>query len=74
MEILGLKVLVSENVTADQAMVVVGQRAMTWKNFMPVSSVVINDAGIGRKIRVWEEGEAIMTDTYAASKITNTQA
>lgn len=74
MEILGLKVLVSENVTADEAMVVIGQRAMTWKNFMPVSSVVINDAGIGRKIRVWEEGEAIMTDTNAAAKITNTQA
>ena len=55
-------------------MVVIGQRAMTWKNFMPVSSVVINDAGIGRKIRVWEEGEAIMTDTNAAAKITNTQA
>jgi hypothetical protein len=74
MEILGLNVMVSTNVTADEAMVIVPQRAMSWKSFMPITSVVINDSGIGRKIRVWEEGEAIMTDTNAAAKITNTQA
>ena len=74
MEILGLNVMVSTNVTADEAMVVVPQRAMSWKAFMPLTSVVVTDAGIGRKIRVWEEGEAIMTDTNAAAKITNTQA
>lgn len=74
MEILGLNVMVSTNVAADEAMVVVPQRAMSWKSFMPLTSVVVTDAGIGRKIRVWEEGEAIMTDTNAAAKITNTQA
>lgn len=74
MEVLGLRVLVSNNVDADEAMVVVPQRAMTWKSFMPISAVRIDDPGLGVKIRAWEEGEAIMTDTYAASKITNTQA
>ncbi len=72
MEILGLRVLVSQNVDADEAIVVVPQRAMTWKTFVPITSVTISDPGIGRKIRVWEEGEAIMTDTNAAAKITNT--
>ncbi|MEO1955805.1 MAG: hypothetical protein ABGX42_04315 [Gammaproteobacteria bacterium] len=71
MEILGLKVLVSTNVDADEAMVVVGQRAMSWKSFVPMTSVVMDDPGIGKKIRVWEEGEAIMTDINAGSKITN---
>jgi len=71
MEILGLNVIVSTNVDPDEAMVVVGQRAMTWKAFMPLTSVVMDDPGIGKKIRVWEEGEAIMTDVNAASKITN---
>jgi len=71
MEILGLNVIVSTNVDADEAMVVVGQRAMTWKAFMPLTSVVMDDPGIGKKIRVWEEGEAIMTDVNAAAKITN---
>jgi len=70
-EILGLKVIVSENVTADEAQVVVNKRAMTWKAFMPITSVVIDDPGIGKKIRVWEEGEALMTDVNAGSAITN---
>jgi len=72
MEILGLRVLVSQNVDSDEAMVVVGQRAMTWKTFMPLKAVSINEPLIGVKIRVAEEGEAIMTDTSAAAKITNT--
>lgn len=74
MEILGLKVLVSQNVDADEAAVVVPNRCMTWKTFMPITATTINDPGIGRKIRVWEEGEAIMTDTNACCIITNTQA
>jgi hypothetical protein len=71
MEILGLKVIVSTNVDADEAIVVVGQRAMTWKTFVPLTSAVVEDVGIGKKIRVWEEGEALMTDINAASAITN---
>jgi hypothetical protein len=72
MEILGLRVLVSTNVDADEAAVVVPQRCMTWKTFTPLTSAVIDDPGIGKKIRVWEEGEAIMTDTNACNIITNT--
>jgi hypothetical protein len=71
MEILGLKVLVSTNVDADECLVVVGQRALTWKAFMPITSVVIDEPGIGKKIRCWEEGECLMTDVNAAAKITN---
>ena len=72
MELLGLKIIVSENVTADEVMVIVGQRAMTWKTFVPITSIVMDDPGIGKKIRVWEEGEAILTDPNAMSMITNT--
>ena len=72
--ILGLKVIVSENVDADEVAVVVPQRCMTWKAFTPLTSAVITDPGIGKKIRVWEEGEAIMTDTNACCIITNTEA
>ena len=74
MEILGLKVMVSTNVNADEAMVIVGQRALTWKAFTPITSVVMDDPGIGKKIRVWEEGECFMTDVNASCKIANTQA
>jgi|TARA_R100001244_G_C5155878_1_gene130378 hypothetical protein len=71
MNILGLKVIVSTNVDADEAMVVVGQRALTWKSFMPITSVVMDEPGIGKKIRVWEEGECLVTDPSAMSAITN---
>jgi hypothetical protein len=71
MDILGLKVIVSENVDSDEAMVIVGGRALTWKSFMPITSVVMDEPGIGKKIRVWEEGECLMTDPKAAAAITN---
>lgn len=72
MEVLGLKVVVSANATADYAVVFVPQRACTWKTFMPIKSAIITDVGIGRKIRVWEEGEAILTDPNAVCGITDT--
>ena len=71
MEILGLKVMVSTNVDADEALVVVPNRALTWKSFMPITTAVMDDPGVGKKIRVWEEGECLMTDVNAAAKITN---
>lgn len=71
MNLLGLRVIVSENVDADEAMVVVGQRALTWKSFMPIQAVTMEEKGIGTKIRCWEEGECFMSDINAASKITN---
>lgn len=72
MGILGLNVVVSENVTTDYAIVFVPQRAVTWKSFMPITSVVVDDPGIGKKIRVWEEGEALLTDPKAVCLITDT--
>ena len=72
MEILGLRVLVSQNVDSDEAMIIVPQRALTWKTFVPITARTIEEVGIGMKIRVWEEGEAIMTDSSAVAKITNT--
>lgn len=72
MEILGLNVVVSANATTDYAVVFVPQRACTWKSFSPMTSAVIDDPGIGKKIRVWEEGEAILTDPNAVCGITDT--
>lgn len=72
MEILGLNVVVSENATTDYALVFVPKRAATWKEFMPLTTAVITDPGIGRKIRVWEEGECLLTDPKAVCLITDT--
>jgi len=72
MTILGLKVVVSANATTDYALIFVPQRACTWKSFVGITSVVMDDPGIGKKIRVWEEGEALLTDPQAVYGITNT--
>jgi hypothetical protein len=72
MNVVGLKVVVSETVTTDYAIVFVPQRCATWKSFVPLTSTVITDPGIGRKIRVWEEGEAILTDPDSVVLITDT--
>lgn len=72
MELLGCQVVVSENFTTDQALVFVPNRAATWKSFTPITSAVISDVGIGKKIRVWEEGECLLTDPKASYLITDT--
>jgi hypothetical protein len=72
MELLGCRVVVSENAPTDQALVFVPQRAATWKSFVPISSVVMDEPGIGKKIRVWEEGECLLTDPKASFLISDT--
>ena len=70
MELLGLKIAVSSNATADWVITFVPKKSLTWKSFVPLTSVVIDDPGIGKKIRVWEEGEAILTDPLAVHILT----
>ena len=72
MEILGCNVVVSENATTDYVVQWVPTRSVTWKSFMPITSIVMNDPGIGKKIRVWEEGEALLTDPKSVHIITDT--
>ena len=70
MELLGLKIVVSENATTDWVVTFVPQRAATWKSFMPLTSVVVNEPGIGKKVRIWEEGVGLLTDPLAVHVLT----
>jgi len=72
MELLGNSVVVSENFTTDWVYQWIPSRSMTWKSFVPMTSVVIDDPGIGKKIRVWEEGEALLTDPKSVHIISDT--
>jgi len=73
-QIAGLNIIVSNVVTADEALLVIGQRAATWKSAKPLSSTVIENEGIDFVIRSWEIGQVQVTDPEAIHKITNTQA
>lgn len=72
MEIMGVQVVVSENATTDQAVVFIPDKAVIWREFMPVTSAVVDDPGIGKTVRVWCEGEAIRPNPYAVAMITDT--
>jgi len=72
MSLLGNDVVVSANATTDYALQFIPNVSATWKSFVPITSAVIEDKGIGKKIRVWEEGEAILTDPKSVHLITDT--
>jgi len=72
MELLGTNIVVSENFTTDWVTLWVPDRALTWKEFSPIKSVVMDDPGIGKKIRCWEHGEGLLTDRNAVFVISNT--
>jgi hypothetical protein len=65
MNLLGLQVVVSNNVTASGAAVVIPNTACTWKSYTDTTSAAIEEKGVGTKLRVWELGEAILTDPKA---------
>jgi len=72
MEILGTKVVVSEHATTDWVIQFVPGRALTYKQFLPLTTAVMDEPGIGKKIRCWEEGECLLTDVGAVHIITDT--
>lgn len=70
--LLGLKVLVSNNVTADYAAVVVGKEAATWREVQALTTRTIEEPGIGYTIRSWEIGCCQLKNPKAVCLIINT--
>ena len=69
-QICGLKIIVSTNVSTDEAMIVMGQRAATWKGVVGLQSAVIEDQGVSIKVRAWEMGHIQITDPQGLYTIT----
>jgi len=73
----GKPVIVSENVTADYAMVADLKKAVIYKEFMPLTTRIIEGGeltGIGRKIRCWMHGIALLVRPKYVALISNTEA
>ena len=70
--LVGTKLVVSNNVTADSVWMGLPAKACTWKAFESLHSETENIMGKGTKIAVWENGVAILTDPKAAYQITDT--
>ena len=67
------RVVVSENVTADKALVADLSRSTIYKEFKPLNTVFVKEEGIGRKIRIWTHGIALLVRPKYNCLITNTQ-
>lgn len=65
MRLLNFDIVVSDNCTSTLAVAIIPQKAATWVSFMPTTGTTIVNEGIGRKVRVWEEGEIKVTDLNA---------
>lgn len=72
LEVLGIKIVSNPNRATDTVTVFNPDYAVIWKEFMPTTSAIVEDPGIGKKVRVWCEGEAIRPNPYAIYKITDT--
>ncbi len=72
-QICGLTIIESNSVDDDEAMIIMGQRAATYKQAKPLTSAVIEDQGIKFTIRSWMIGLAYVTDPNAIYVIDDTQ-
>lgn len=73
MNFLGCKVRVSNNVTADYALVIIPSKAATWYSHTDITSAIIANEGLNKKIRVWQRGVCTLDNPRAVGLISNTQ-
>lgn len=70
MQLMGLNIKVSNNVTAGEAIVIVPNSAMTWYSFENITARTVENEGVGSMIRVWESGVPVVHEPKAIVKIT----
>ena len=70
--LLGIRIVVSNNMTKDTVICFLPSESCTWKAFTGLTTAVIDDPGLGKTIRVWEEGEAVLTDPKSVHLILDT--
>ena len=69
----GVGIIVSNSVSASNALVVVPQVCATWKELVPLQTTIITDEYRAVTIRAVEEGITQLTDPSAVIRIFGTQ-
>jgi hypothetical protein len=72
MQFLGVKIVSDPNRPTDTVTIFSPSKAVVWREFMPTTSAIIEEPGIGKTVRVWCEGEAIRPNPMAVFKLTDT--
>ena len=73
-KIVGLTIVISEAVQADQAYVLVEKKGMVWKQAEAMNVVTTEEVGKWTTIRAWERGVFQLQAPNEVCKITNTRA
>lgn len=72
LELLGVKIVVSENATTDQALMFIPQKSLVWAEFMPLTTAIVDDPLISKKFRVKCEGECYCPNPKSIYLLTDT--
>lgn len=72
MAVVGNKIVVSQNATTDSVLQFIPNSAVVYREFMPLTTAVIDEPLIGKTIRVATEGEAYIQDPNKIHIITDT--
>jgi hypothetical protein len=71
MQLMGVKIVSDPLRPTDTVTIFSPSQAVIWREFMPTTSAVVVEEGIGKTVRVWCEGEAIRPNPYAVFKLTD---
>ena len=71
MTFLGVKIVSDPNRPTDTVTFFSPSKAVVWREFMPTTSAIIDEPGMGKTVRVWCEGEAIRPNPNAVYKLTD---
>lgn len=72
MQFLGVRIVSDPNRPTDTVTFFSPSKAVVWREFMPLTSAIIDEPGMGKTVRVWCEGEAIRPNPNAVFKLTDT--
>jgi hypothetical protein len=72
MTFLGVRIVSDPNRPTDTVTIFSPSKAVIYREFMPITSAIIDEPGVGKTVRVWCEGEAIRPNPYAVFKLTDT--
>ena len=71
MTFLGVRIVSDPNRPTDTVTFFSPSKAVIWREFMPTTSAIVDEPGVGKAVRVWCEGEAIRPNPYAVYKLTD---
>jgi hypothetical protein len=72
MTFMGVRIISDANRPTDTVTIFSPSQAVVWREFMPTTSAIVDEPGVGKTVRVWCEGEAIRPNPYAVFKLTDT--